>query len=474
MYKRQPVPIGPGDKLAAGSVNGEGSLTFVADAVGGNTRLARIIRLVREAQGSKAPIARLADRVSFYFVPAVMVIALVAALAWLVFSSEPITTPLTIFVAVLVMACPCAMGLATPMSIMVGTGRGAQLGVLIKNGAALEQAGHISVLAVDKTGTLTTGKPVLTGVTLLDAPEGMDEKTLLGMAASLEARSEHPLALAIMGAARERNLASLPVDDVQVAPGMGISGRVKLDGVDYGLAVGNRTFMTERGLVVSEEAQQKLALLAEAGQTPLLLALEKNGSTSLAGILALADALRPESASVVAALRGMGVRVVMLTGDNERTAKAVAALAGVEEIAAGLLPADKAAYVRRMQDEGHVVGMVGDGINDAPALAAANVGMAVGTGVDVSAEAGDIVLMRDGMEAVLTALALSRATMRNIRQNLFWAFGYNVLGLPVAAGLLHAFGGPMLSPMLAGTAMALSSVSVVTNALRLRFFKIMR
>ena len=469
-----PVPIGPGDKLAAGSVNGEGSLTFVAEAVGGNTRLARIIRLVREAQGSKAPIARLADRVSFYFVPAVMAIALVAALAWLVLSSEPITTPLTIFVAVLVMACPCAMGLATPMSIMVGTGRGAQLGVLIKNGAALEQAGHISVLAVDKTGTLTTGKPVLTGVTMLDAPAGMDENALLGMAASLEARSEHPLALALVGAAKERNLASLPVDDVQVAPGMGISGRVTHNGVDYGLAVGNKAFMAERGLSVPEEAQQKLALLAEAGQTPLLLALENNGSSSLAGILALADALRPESASVVAALRGMGVRVVMLTGDNERTAKAVAALAGVEEIAAGLLPADKAAYVRQMQDEGHVVGMVGDGINDAPALAAANVGMAVGTGVDVSAEAGDIVLIRDGMEAVLTALALSRATMRNIRQNLFWAFGYNVLGLPVAAGLLHAFGGPMLSPMLAGTAMALSSVSVVTNALRLRFFKIMR
>lgn len=469
-----PVPIGPGDKLAAGSVNGEGSLTFAADAVGGNTRLARIIRLVREAQGSKAPIARLADRVSFYFVPAVMGIALVAALAWLVFSSEPITTPLTIFVAVLVMACPCAMGLATPMSIMVGTGRGAQLGVLIKNGAALEQAGHISVLAVDKTGTLTTGKPVLTGVTLLDTPADMDENALLGMAASLEARSEHPLALALVGAAKERNLASLPVDDVQVAPGMGISGRVTHNGADYGLAVGNRTFMTERGLGVPQEAQQKLAQLAEAGQTPLLLALESNDSTSLAGILALADALRPESASVVAALRGMGVRVVMLTGDNERTARAVAALAGVEEVAAGLLPADKAAYVRRMQDEGHVVGMVGDGINDAPALAAANVGMAVGTGVDVSAEAGDIVLMRDGMEAVLTALALSRATMRNIRQNLFWAFGYNVLGLPVAAGLLHAFGGPMLSPMLAGTAMALSSVSVVTNALRLRFFKITR
>ena len=467
-----PVPVAPGDKLAAGSVNGEGSLTFMAEAVGGNTRLARIIRLVREAQGSKAPIARLADRVSFYFVPAVMLLALLAGLAWLVFSAEPITTPLTVFVAVLVMACPCAMGLATPMSIMVGTGRGAQLGVLIKNGAALEQAGHISVLAVDKTGTLTTGKPVLTGVTLLESPAGMDEDSLLGMAASLEGRSEHPLALAIVNAAKDRSLAMLPVEDVQVAPGMGISGQVVAQDGRVGIAVGNLAFMAERGLDVPETTQRILAQLAQQGQTPLLMAVEQRGRSQLAGILALADALRPESASVVSRLRAMGVRVVMLTGDNERTARAVAHLAGVDEIAAGLLPADKAAYVRRLQDEGHVVGMVGDGINDAPALAAAHVGMAVGTGVDVSAEAGDIVLMRDGMEAVLTALALSRATMRNIRQNLFWAFGYNVLGLPVAAGLLHAFGGPMLSPMLAGTAMALSSVSVVTNALRLRFFSI--
>ena len=467
-----PVPVAPGDKLAAGSVNGEGSLIFMAEAVGGNTRLARIIRLVREAQGSKAPIARLADRVSFYFVPAVMLLALLAGLAWLVFSAEPITTALTVFVAVLVMACPCAMGLATPMSIMVGTGRGAQLGVLIKNGAALEQAGHISVLAVDKTGTLTTGKPVLTGVTLLESPAGMDEDTLLGMAASLEGRSEHPLALAIVNAAKDRSLAMLPVEDVQVAPGMGISGQVVAQDGRVGIAVGNLAFMAERGLDVPETTQRILAQLAQQGQTPLLMAVEQQGSSQLAGILALADALRPESASVVSRLRAMGVRVVMLTGDNERTARAVAHLAGVDEIAAGLLPADKAAYVRRLQDEGHVVGMVGDGINDAPALAAAHVGMAVGTGVDVSAEAGDIVLMRDGMEAVLTALALSRATMRNIRQNLFWAFGYNVLGLPVAAGLLHAFGGPMLSPMIAGTAMALSSVSVVTNALRLRLFSI--
>ena len=467
-----PVTVAPGDKLVAGSVNGEGSLTLRADAVGRNTRLARIIRLVREAQGSKAPIARLADRVSYYFVPAVMIYAVLTALAWLVFSSEPITTPLTVFVAVLVMACPCAMGLATPMSIMVGTGRGAQLGVLIKNGAALEQAGHINVLAVDKTGTLTMGKPVLTGVTLLEGAEDFDENGLLGLAAALEARSEHPLAQALIKAGQERNLPARRVEDVVVTPGMGIAGRVFAHEQGYRVAVGNRAFMKEYGLEVPQDVVDQLAVLAEAGQTPLLLALEQSGKNRLAGILALADGIRPESPSVVARLRAMGVRVVMLTGDNERTARAVAAQVGVDEVAAGLLPAEKADYVRRLQEQGHVVGMVGDGINDAPALALANVGMAVGTGVDVSAEAGDIVLMRGGMEAVLTALALSRATMRNIRQNLFWAFGYNVLGLPVAAGLLHAFGGPMLSPMIAGTAMALSSVSVVTNALRLRFFKI--
>lgn len=478
-----PVPVGPGDKLVAGSVNGEGSLTLRAEAVGQDTRLARIIRMVREAQGSKAPIARLADRVSFYFVPAVMAFALLAALSWLVFSNEPITTPLSVFVAVLVMACPCAMGLATPMSIMVGTGRGAQLGVLIKNGAALEQAGKISVLAVDKTGTLTTGKPVLTGVTVLpdtlpqtsaDARDksAMDEDSLLTLAAALESRSEHPLALALINAGHERSLPPCPVDDVEVSPGLGIAGRVRLREREYTVAVGNGAFMEERGLVVNADVQAQLAALAEAGQTPLLLALGTDDSARLAGILALADALRLESPAVVARLREMGVRVVMLTGDNARTAAAVARQAGVDEVAAGLLPAEKADYVRRLQSEGQVVGMVGDGINDAPALAVAQVGMAVGTGVDVSAEAGDIVLMRGGMQAVLTALALSRATMRNIRQNLFWAFGYNVLGLPVAAGLLHVFGGPMLSPMLAGTAMALSSVSVVSNALRLRFFKI--
>ena len=483
-----PVAVGPGDSLVAGSVNGEGALTMTAEHVGQDTRLARIIRLVREAQGSKAPIARLADRVSFYFVPAVMGIATLAGLAWLVFSDEPATVAVTVFVAVLVMACPCAMGLATPMSIMVGTGRGAQLGVLIKNGAALEQAGRVRAIAVDKTGTLTTGKPVLTGVIPLAAH---NEQALVTLAAALEARSEHPLALALVAAGKERGCPACPVDAVDVAPGLGITGVVTLDGTAWRVALGNAAFMEQNRITPDAAVLERLAFLAEAGQTPLLLALAPARAAlagagdddsarwqwdglQMAGILALADALRPESAAVVARLHEMGILVVMLTGDNERTARAVARQAGLDDadVAAGLLPAEKAGRIRQLQAGGLLVAMVGDGINDAPALAVADVGMAVGSGVDVSAEAGDIVLMRGGMEAVLTALALSRATMRNIRQNLGWAFGYNLLGLPVAAGLLHVFGGPMLSPMIAGTAMALSSFSVVSNALRLRFFKV--
>ena len=449
-----PVAVGPGDSLVAGSVNGEGALTMTAEHVGQDTRLARIIRLVREAQGSKAPIARLADRVSFYFVPAVMGIATLAGLAWLIFSDEPATVAVTVFVAVLVMACPCAMGLATPMSIMVGTGRGAQLGVLIKNGAALEQAGHVRAIAVDKTGTLTTGKPVLTGVIPLAAH---DEQALVTLSAALEARSEHPLALALVAAGKERGCSACPVDAVDVAPGLGIAGVVTLDGTAWRVALGNVAFMEQNRIAPDAAVLERLASLAEAGQTPLLLAL----APARAALAAAGD-------------DEMGIRVVMLTGDNERTARAVARQAGLADadVAAGLLPAEKAERIRRLQAEGLLVAMVGDGINDAPALAVADVGMAVGSGVDVSAEAGDIVLMRGGMDAVLTALALSRATMRNIRQNLGWAFGYNLLGLPVAAGLLHVFGGPMLSPMIAGTAMALSSFSVVSNALRLRFFKV--
>ncbi|MDR0816385.1 MAG: heavy metal translocating P-type ATPase [Desulfovibrio sp.] len=473
-----PVSVAPEDKLAGGGVNGDGVLTMRAEKVGGQTQLARIIRLVREAQGSKAPIARLADRASYYFVPFVMLFALLAALAWLVFSNEPYSTACTVFVAVLVMACPCAMGLATPMSIMVGTGRGAQIGILIKNGAALETACRVTVLAVDKTGTLTMGRPALVGFYPADdaafAVDGISENVCLALAAALEGRSEHPLALALVNAAGGRECPPGCVENAEVFPGLGIQGTVVLNGRAYMTAVGSTAFMSGRAVPLPESAAGLLARVAEAGQTPLVLALGQGGQESdlrFTGIFALEDPLRPESAFVVQKLRGMGVRVLMLTGDNERTARAVAAKAGVDEIMAGLLPDGKAAIVRRLHAEGEIVGMVGDGVNDAPALAAAHVGMALGTGTDVSAEAGDIVLMRGGIGGVLSAIALSRAVMRNIRENLCWAFGYNILGLPVAAGLLHVFGGPMLSPMLAGMAMALSSFSVVMNALRLRFFR---
>lgn len=467
-----PVPVGPGGELVGGSVNGEGSLVMKVTAIGQNTRLSRIIRLVADAQGSKAPIARLADKVSYYFVPAVMLFALLSAMAWLFLTKEPITIALTVFVAVLVMACPCAMGLATPMSIMVGTGRGAQLGVLIKNGAALEQAGRITALCVDKTGTLTTGKPALTEIIMLTSDKkAPDRWGILAMASSLEGRSEHPLGLAIIEAAKKEKLEGCEVTDVQISPGLGISGSVVYEKQAWSVAIGNEAFMSQREQEISDSIKTQLASLADNGQTPLLVALQ-NGEepAQIAAILALADQLRPETAEVVAELSNMHIKVIMLTGDNEKTAKAIAAKAGISEVAAQLLPAQKADYIRELQERGEIVGMVGDGLNDAPALALADVGMAVGTGVDVSAEAGDIVLMRGGMKAVLSALGLSRRTMRNIRQNLGWAFGYNVLGLPVAAGLLYAFGGPMLSPMLAGTAMALSSFSVVTNALRLRWF----
>ncbi|MDR1660495.1 MAG: heavy metal translocating P-type ATPase, partial [Desulfovibrio sp.] len=451
-----PLAVAPGDRLVAGSVNGEGALIMRAENVGGQTQLARIVRLVRQAQESKAPIARLADRVSYYFVPCVMLFAVLSGLAWLVFSQEPYATALSVFVAVLVMACPCAMGLATPMSVMVGSGRGAQLGVLVKNGAALETACRLTVLALDKTGTLTLGRPVLE---VFYEPENkvFDESVCLTLAAALEARSEHPFARALVAAARERGLPPCAVDEVEIFPGLGIRGRVSFGGRVWLTAVGSAAFLRERGVPLPDAPVW--ARVAETGRTPLLLALapadDASAPLALAGVFALVDALRPESASVVERLRAQGVRVVMLTGDNESTARAVAARAGLEEVHAGLLPGEKAAFVRRLQENGAVVGMVGDGVNDAPALAAAHVGMAVGSGTDVSAEAGDMVLMREGLGGVLTAVALSRAVMRNIRENLVWAFGYNILGLPVAAGLLHVFGGPTLSPVLAGGAMAL-------------------
>ncbi|HSH14374.1 MAG TPA: heavy metal translocating P-type ATPase, partial [Desulfurivibrionaceae bacterium] len=369
---------------------------------------------------------------------------------------------LRIFVAVMVIACPCAMGLATPTSIMVGTGRSAQLGVLIKSGAALEKAQKVQVVIFDKTGTLTFGKPVLTDLVVVDGKS--DEARVLALVAGAETVSEHPLAKAVVEGAREKGLTLPPVEHFEAVPGRGIVARV--EGRD--LLLGNLEFMAEKGVagaeapVVAPEAER----LAGQGKTALYLAIDG----TLVAILAIADRIRPEAAAVVKALKSMGIRPVMLTGDHATTAQAIAREAGITEVIAQVLPEHKVSKVTELQDQGFRVAMVGDGINDAPALATADVGIAMGTGIDVAIESGDIVLMKGELGGLLTALALSRATMRNIKQNLFWAFIYNIIGIPVAAGVLYIFGGPTLNPMLAGAAMAMSSVSVVTNALRLRLF----
>ena len=453
-----PVDVAAGDEVNAGTLNISGSFVMEARRVGSDTALARIIHLVREAQGSKAPIAGLADRISLYFVPAVIAVATVAALAWLFIGNLPFGEALRVFVAVLVVACPCALGLATPMSIMVATGRGAQLGVLMKNGTALEASGHLDTIVFDKTGTLTEGSPRMVSL----HAEGMDENEALTLAASLEAVSEHPLALAVTQEAKNRGLASRPVEGFLAVGGAGVTGRV--DGRD--LLLGNEKLLSEHGIVLSGEQKKLVTSLADDGQTPLLLAAEDR----LLAVMGVADPLREETPGVIRELRAMGCRVMMLSGDNERTARAVAARAGIDDVVAGVRPDGKEKVISRLQSEGRRVGMVGDGINDAPALARADVGMAMGSGIDVAMEAGDVVLLR-GLPGVKTALGLGRATLSNIRLSLFWAFGYNVLLVPVAAGVLLLFGGPAMSPMLAGAAMSLSSVSVVLNALRLRNFR---
>jgi Cu+-exporting ATPase len=422
--------------------------------------LARIIRLVQEAQGSKAPIASLADRISFWFVPAVMLIALAAGLAWYFLGHEPFTFSLRIFVAVMVIACPCAMGLATPISIMVGTGRGAQLGVLIKSGEALQLAEKIQTIVFDKTGTLTMGEPSVTDIRLLD--ETMDENELLSLAASLENASEHPLAQAVVNAAGARGLSLWETTGFEALPGKGVRGDVQ----GREIHIGHLDHVRSLGLTGMDQAEALAGQMADQGKTPVLIAMDGN----LKGIIAIADKIRPETPEVVARLSKKGLKVIMLTGDNEVTARAIAEQAGIDQIIAQVLPDRKAAEIERLKKQGKIVAMVGDGINDAPALAGADLGMAMGSGIDVAVESGDIVLMREGLSGVLTALELSRATMRNIRENLFWAFAYNVVGIPFAAGLFHIFGGPTLSPMIAGAAMAMSSVSVVTNGLRLRWF----
>ncbi len=480
-----PVEKGPGDRVSAGTLNGAGALTIRADKTGEDTMLSRIVDMVQQAQGSKAPIASLADRISAVFVPVVMAIAALSGLAWLLAGEGP-GFALRIFTAVMVIACPCAMGLATPMSIMVATGRGAALGVLVKSGEALQAAGSAGVVVFDKTGTLTHGRPELTEIVRAPGAK-LSENELLTLAAGAESRSEHPLAQAVLAAAAAREISVPAPQAFQAVPGRGVEALIPGGlGIAHALRLGNAEFAGPeftRGPLAAEVAR-----LADAGATPLCLAVDGHPGA----ILAVADTLRPESRGVLAALRRQGVQTVMLTGDNERTARAVAALAGLDpaDVVAGVLPDGKADAVRRFQEQlagtGRTVVMVGDGINDAPALALADVGIAMGGGAegkgsDAAIESGDVVLMRqalgqaadDGagaLSGVLAALSLSRAAMRNIRQNLFWAFAFNVIGIPVAAGVLHAFGGPTLNPMLAGTAMALSSVTVVTNALRLRFF----
>ncbi|PIE68443.1 MAG: copper-translocating P-type ATPase [Deltaproteobacteria bacterium] len=459
MLTGEPIPTAKktGDSLAGGTLNTHGSLTMQAERVGGDTVLARIIRLVQEAQGSKAPIASLADTISYYFVPTVMVIALAAGGAWLLAGAD-FPFSLRIFVAVMVIACPCAMGLATPVSIMVGTGRGAQLGILIKSGNALQKIGEVDAVVFDKTGTLTHGRPELVDIVVLD----MTESEILSLAASAERDSEHPLALAVMREAANRELTITKPEHFSSLAGQGIMAVVGGQSV----RIGNRAFMEANKVVGISEAQEHADKMAARGMTALYMAVD----TNMAAVLGIADRIRQETPQVVNALQQRGLRVVMLTGDNAITARAVAEEAGIDEVVAQVMPDRKAETITDLQKQGLAVAMVGDGINDAPALATADIGIAMGSGIDVAVESGDVVLMQDDLRVMLTAFDLSRATMRNIKQNLFWAFAFNSIGIPVAAGFLYLFGGPTLNPMIAGTAMALSSVTVVSNALRLRFF----
>ena len=459
MLTGEPLPVrrSPGDRVYGGTLNTTGAFVMRASLVGEDTMLARIVKLVRDAQGSKAPIASLADTISYYFVPVVMFLAVASGLAWYLLSAEPFVFALRTAISVLVIACPCAMGLATPTSIMVGTGRGAQLGVLIKSGRALQRAGELSTLVFDKTGTLTIGKPVLSEV-WVDPAAGIERDELLRLSASIEALSEHPLARAVVAAAQ----GSLPkAEDFLSVPGQGVTASVG----GRTMAMGNERLMRSLNLDLGR-AKAARERMEKDGATVVHVAVDKR----LAGLLAISDQLRPESKGAVQRLRDLGMEIVLLTGDSERAASAVAAQLGIKRVVAGVLPDRKAEEIARLQGEGRVVGMIGDGINDAPALAKADLGVAMGGGMDVAMESGDVVLMREDLTGVLTALSLSRAVMRNIRQNLFWAFAFNTIGIPIAAGIPHIFGGPAMSPMLAGTAMAMSSVFVVSNALRLRFF----
>ena len=454
-----PVEKGPGAAVVGGSVNRTGSFTFRATRVGRETVLAQIIRLVEEAQGSKAPIQRLADRVAAVFVPVVLVIAGITFAVWWAWGPEPaFFYAVANAVGVLVIACPCAMGLATPTAIMVGTGKGAELGVLIKSAEALEQLQRVRTVVFDKTGTLTVGRPVVTDV--VPAP-GVEGDGLLALAAAAEQGSEHPLGEAIVTEAKARGLALPPVSEFQAVPGQGVDALA----ADGRILLGNARMMTARGIDVGG-LEPRIRQLAQDGKSAIYIAF--GGEPQ--GVVAVADVLKPETRAAVAALKRLGVEVAMLTGDTRLTGEAIARQAGLDRVLADVLPEQKAAEIKRLQSDGRLVAMVGDGINDAPALAQADVGIAMGSGTDVAIEAADVTLMRGDLRGVVTAVELSRRTIRIIKENLGWAFGYNIVLIPVAAGLLYPVSGILLSPILAGMAMALSSVSVVANSLRLKRF----
>ncbi len=453
-----PVDKKVGDKVFAASINKNGMIKFKATKVGSDTALAQIIKLVEEAQGSKAPIAQMADIVSGYFVPVVCIIAAIAFLAWF-FTGQSLAFSLTIFISILVIACPCALGLATPTAIMVGTGKGAENGILIKGGEALETTHKINTIVFDKTGTITEGKPEVTDII---TTAGVKREYLLQIAASGEKGSEHPLGEAIVRGAEMERLEFKKVEQFEAIPGHGIE--VVIDGIQ--VLIGNKKLMDSRSISL-EELKLKSDQLAGEGKTPMYVAMENK----LAGIIAVADVVKESSARAIKKLQSMGIEVAMITGDNRKTAEAIAKQVGIDRVLAEVLPQDKSNEVKKLQAEGKKVCMVGDGINDAPALVQADIGIAIGSGTDVAMESADIVLMRSDLMDVPTAIHLSKSTIRNIKQNLFWAFGYNAAGIPVAAGLLYLFGGPLLNPIIAAAAMAFSSVSVLTNALRLKRFK---
>ena len=451
-----PVEKTVGSKVIGASINKTGFIKYKATKVGKDTALSQIIKLVEDAQGSKAPIAKMADIIASYFVPIVIGLAILASIGWII-AGENGVFALTIFISVLVIACPCALGLATPTAIMVGTGKGAEYGVLIKGGEALEITHKIDTIVFDKTGTITEGKPVVTDIITTT----ISENELLSIAASSEKGSEHPLGEAIVKGAEERNIKFKEISNFKAIPGHGI--QVEIEGKT--ILLGNKKLMSENSIEVGELGV-KSDKLANEGKTPMYIAI----NNKLEGIIAVADTVKPSSKEAIENLHKMGIKVAMITGDNKKTAHAIAKQVGIDIVLAEVLPEDKANEVKKLQEKGSKVAMVGDGINDAPALAQADIGIAIGTGTDVAIESANIVLMKGDLRDVATAIKLSKATIRNIKQNLFWAFGYNVLGIPVAMGVLHIFGGPLLNPMIGAAAMSLSSVSVLANALRLRSF----